>query len=78
MESIALYIKEENGPLFQKGHHIGIEQGVDKGLYLRAYQVVVSILGKFPDWKNEVIADLSQTDVACVAKVRKELFDKAQ
>jgi hypothetical protein len=78
MESIALYIKEENDSLFQKGHHIGIEQGVDKGLYLKTYQVVVSILGKFPDWKDEVIADLSQTDIAFVAKVRKELFDKGQ
>jgi hypothetical protein len=89
MESIALYIKEENDPLFQKGQHLGIEkgiekgieqgieQGIEKGVDLKAYEVVVSILEKFPIWEDDVIADLSKTDIAFVQKIRQELIEKA-
>ena len=82
MESIAFYIKEENDPLFQKGHNLGIEQGIEqgvgKGLHLKAYQIVVSILGKFPEWKDDIVADLSQTTLEFVQEVRKDLAEKEQ
>ncbi len=56
-----------------EGRQEGRQEGHSEGLYLKTQQVVLSILTKFPDWTNEVIADLAQTDIDFVEKMRNEL-----
>ena len=56
----------------EKGIDLGIEKGIDLGVVKGRYEVVISILTKFPEWEDEKIADLVNISVEVVAQIRKD------
>jgi hypothetical protein len=74
---IAASISQPLGALVKTSYEQSVEEGfvkgVEKGIEQSLRTHIRSILLKMPDWSNEKIADLLETDVKLVARIRKEI-----
>ena len=56
----------------EKGINLGIEKGIDLGVEKNKVDTVKNILQKFPEWDDEIIADLAGVSVDFVVSIRTE------
>ena len=56
----------------EKGIDLGIEKGIDLGVEKNKIDTVKNILQKFPEWEDEIIADLAGVSVDFVVSIRSE------
>jgi hypothetical protein len=53
----------------EKGIGLGIEQGASKAIH----DVVISLLTKFPNWSDTEIAEVANTTLENIARIRREI-----
>ncbi len=56
----------------EKGIDLGVEKGIDLGVEKNKVDTVKNILQKFPEWDDEIIADLAGVSVDFVVSIRTE------
>ena len=56
----------------EKGIDLGVEKGIDLGVEKNKVDTVNNILQKFPEWDDEIIADLAGVSVDFVVSIRTE------
>ncbi len=57
----------------EEGIGIGIEKGIEQGASKAIHDVVVSLLSKFPNWSDAEIAEVANTTVENVTRIRREM-----
>jgi predicted transposase/invertase (TIGR01784 family) len=57
----------------EEGIGLGIEKGIEQGASRAIHDVVVSLLTKFPNWSDVEIAEVANTTLENIARIRREI-----
>jgi hypothetical protein len=57
----------------EKGIGLGIERGIEQGASKAIHDVVVSLLTKFPNWSDTEIAEVANTTLENISRIRREI-----
>ena len=68
MESITIFLKEENDPLFYKGEKKGRKEGLEKGREAVIYRLLKKL-----GLSDEQTADIAGVPLQFVQKIRKKM-----
>ena len=76
MGVVEILVEDARQEGIEKGIDLGIEKGIDLGIDLgvekNKIETVKNILQKFPEWNDEMVADLANVSIETVLSIRNE------